>query len=234
MIARPFAAAPRREWGTMRSMTTDATERAGAPLIYLIRHGETAGNAERIVQVAQMPLSPRGVEQAERVARRLAETGITRILSSDLARAAATAERLGRATGAPLEFDPLLQERSFGDVRGTPYSELTFDLFAPDYEPPNGESWAAFRSRVERAWTRIVAFASGAPGHVAIVTHGLVCRVLAERHLLLEAGLAVPERWENTGVTVADGRAPWRVRLLNCAAHLDGDGGRAGADAALA
>jgi probable phosphoglycerate mutase len=218
----------------MPGMTTDTTAPAGAPLIYLIRHGETAGNAERIVQVAQMPLSPRGVEQARRVARRLAGAGIVRILSSDLARAAVTAEHLGRSTGAPLEFDPLLQERSFGDVRGTPYSQLTFDLFAPDYEPPNGESWAAFRSRVERAWARIAGFAAAAPGHVAVVTHGLVCRALAERHLLLDAGHTVPERWENTGVTVADARAPWRVRLLNCSAHLDGDGGRAGADAALA
>jgi hypothetical protein len=32
----------------------------------------------------------------------------------------------------------------------------------------------------------------------------------------------VPERWENTSVTIVDGPAPWNVRLLNCAVHLDG------------
>jgi hypothetical protein len=32
----------------------------------------------------------------------------------------------------------------------------------------------------------------------------------------------VPEHWENTSLTIVDGPAPWRVRLLNCAAHLDG------------
>jgi len=35
----------------------------------------------------------------------------------------------------------------------------------------------------------------------------------------------VPERWENTAVTILDpfaaGAATWRVRLLNCIAHLD-------------
>ena len=32
----------------------------------------------------------------------------------------------------------------------------------------------------------------------------------------------MPERWENTAVTVVDVPAPWRVRRLNCIAHLDG------------
>ena len=200
-----------------------------ARLIYLIRHGETTGNAERIVQVPGMPLSPRGIDQAARLARRLAGAGIARILSSDLERAAVTAEHLRRATGTPLHFEPLLQERNFGDVRGTPYAALDFDLFAPDYAPPGGETWAVFRARVERAWSRVIAVAGATEGHLAVVTHGLVCRVLAEQHLRLPAGQPAPERWENTSVTVTEGRAPWRVRVLNCVAHLEGDGGPPGA-----
>jgi hypothetical protein len=54
-----------------------------------------------------------------------------------------------------------------------------------------------------------------------VVTHGLVCRSLAARHLILPAGRTVPERWENTALTVIDHPAPWRERLLNCIAHLD-------------
>jgi probable phosphoglycerate mutase len=192
----------------------------------LIRHGETHGNAARIVQVADIPLSARGEVQAERLARRLAAGGIGRILSSDLARAAMTARRLSVETGAPLELDPLLQERNFGAVRGTPYADLTVDLFAPDYEPPEGESWAVFHARVDRAWRLIQAAAGRTDGHLAVVTHGLVCRSLAERYLVMPEGAAVPLRWENTSLTIAEGPAPWRVRLLNCIAHLDGlDGG---------
>jgi broad specificity phosphatase PhoE len=189
--------------------------------IFLIRHGETAGNAARIVQKPDIPLSPRGEAQAAALARRLAGDGVARILSSDLARAAATAERLRAVTGAPLGFDSLLQERNFGDVRGTPYDALGFDLFAPDYAPPNGETWEAFHTRVDRAWERVRALSAATDGTLAVVTHGLVCRSLAARHLALAEGTLAPERWENTSVTIVDAQVPWRVSLLNCIAHLD-------------
>jgi probable phosphoglycerate mutase len=190
-------------------------------VIFLIRHGETFGNASRIVQHPDTPLSPRGVAQAERLARRLARQRIARIVSSDFARAAATAHALQRATGAPLVFEPLLQERNFGDLRGRPYGELGFDMFEPNYAPPHGETWPVFHARVDRAWARVQAEAAGTDGHLAVVTHGLVCRSLAARHLVLADGECVPERWENTSVTVVACPAPWRVSLLNCIAHLD-------------
>lgn len=190
-------------------------------MIFLIRHGETIGNASRIVQRPDSPLSPRGLAQAERLARRLATAGITRIVSSDLARALTTARSLQRLTGAPLALEPLLQERNFGDLRGTPYAELGFDMFEPDYSPPNGETWPAFHARVDRAWARVQELAAATDGHLAVVTHGLVCRSLAARHLVLPGGGAVPDRWENTSVTIVDCPAPWRVRLLNCIAHLE-------------
>jgi 2,3-bisphosphoglycerate-dependent phosphoglycerate mutase len=195
---------------------------AGRVVIFLIRHGETHGNAARIVQVPDIPLSPRGLEQAARLAQRLAREGIARILASDLARARATAEALHRATGAPLTFEPLLHERSFGDIRGTAHADLGFDMFAPDYAPPNGETWDVFHARVDRAWARVREVAAATDGHLAVVTHGLVCRSLAARHLCLPDGVVAPERWENTSVTIVDGAAPWRVSLMNCIAHLDG------------
>lgn len=190
--------------------------------IFLIRHGETLGNAARVVQRPDNPLSSRGIAQAERLAARLAAEGVAAILASDLARAVATAEAVRAATGAPLRFDPLLQERNFGDIRGTPYAELDFDMFAPAYAPPNGESWEVFHARVDRAWGRVLGAAAATDGHLAVVTHGLVCRSLAARHLLLPAGAEVPERWENTGVTIVDAASPWRVSLMNCIVHLDG------------
>ena len=189
--------------------------------IFLIRHGETVGNASRTVQLPDSPLSPRGLAQAERLARRLTREGIARIVASDYARAASTAERLQQAAGVPLAFDPLLQERNFGDIRGTAYADLDFDMFAPDYAPPNGESWPVFHARVDQAWARLQQLVAATPGHLAVVTHGLVCRSLAARHLRLPAGAVVPERWENTSLTIVECPAPWRVRLLNCIAHLE-------------
>ena len=189
--------------------------------IFLIRHGETIGNATRVVQLPDNPLSPRGLAQAERLAGRLASEGIAHIVSSDFARAAGTARALERVLAVPLTFEPLLQERSFGDLRGTPYADLGLDMFAPDYAPPNGETWDVFHRRVDRAWARVQAVAAATAGHLAVVTHGLVCRSLAERHLVLAAGNIVPLKWDNTSLTICEGPAPWRVGLLNCVAHLD-------------
>jgi broad specificity phosphatase PhoE len=190
--------------------------------LFLIRHGETVGNASRTVQLPDNPLSSRGIAQAQRLARRLASESIAHILSSDFARARSTAEQLQRATGALLTFEPLLQERNFGDLRGTPYDQLGLDMFAPDYAPPNGETWEIFHARVAQAWARVQALAATTRGRLAVVTHGLVCRSLAANHLVLPDGEVAPERWENTSLTIVDWPAPWRVRLLNCVTHLDG------------
>src|ERR1700752_1299889 len=110
--------------------------------IFVIRHGETDWNAARIVQLPETRLSARGLAQAERVAERLARVGVARIVTSDLARAAMTAEAGRARTNAPIEVEPALAERDFGDLRGTPYAELTMDPFADDYIPPRGESVA--------------------------------------------------------------------------------------------
>jgi broad specificity phosphatase PhoE len=177
------------------------------------------------VQLPVNPLSPRGIEQAERLARRLGREGIGAIVSSDLARAVQTAAQLARVTGLSVHHDPLLRERDFGDIRGTSYAQLGFDMFAPDYAPPNGETWEIFHARVDRAWAFVQERAAVTGGHLAVVTHGLVCRSLAGRHLVLPDRELVPERWENTAVTIIDPPGPrqagWCVRLLNCVAHLD-------------
>ena len=187
--------------------------------LLLIRHGETPSNAARVVQLPDAPLSPRGEAQADRLADRLATQGVGRILSSDLRRAAQTAERLRVATGVPLDWEPLLQERNFGEIRGTAYSELP-DIFDPDYEPPGGETWATFHCRVDAAWVRVCKLAESVEGRLAVVTHGLVCHALLTRHLTHESGDASGLLFDNTSVTEVAATAPWRVTRLNCTEHL--------------
>lgn len=205
--------------------------------IYLIRHGETAGNRDRIVQVPQTPLSTEGLEQAERLADRLVDHPVRRILASDLARAHMTAGAISRKLGLEVESDALLQERNFGDLRGTPYDELEEDLFGPKFSPPGGETWEEFHRRVDSAWERVCALASGLEGHLAVVTHGLVLHSLAERHLSLpsetETGTergagapsSAPRAIGNTALSIAEecpgeNGSSWRVVLDSCTAHL--------------
>jgi len=173
-------------------------------LILLIRHGETPGNAARVVQTPETPLSERGVGQARRLGARLAGEAVGGILASDLERAAMTARCVADATDAPITFEPLLHERNFGDLRGTPYAELGVDLFAPELVPPGGESWQTF--------------------------HGLVCLSITTRCAALSP-TETPELtgFANTSVTRIEHTPPHRVMLLDCTEHLtqvDRNGGR--------
>ncbi len=197
--------------------------------IFVVRHGETTLNAARVIQLPDTPLSANGYTQASRLAERVAIAGVTGILSSDLVRAVETAMVVGSRTGVRVELEPALRERDFGDLRGTPYSQLTVDPFGADYVPPNGEDWAAFHARVLLAWGRITRFAAGTAGNLLVVTHGLVCRALVERHLALPPGESPVAPCGNTALTEIDAIPPWRVRRLNCMAHLTEETRRAGA-----
>ena len=192
--------------------------------ILLIRHGETELNAKRVLQPPETPLSERGVAQAERLARRLEGAGLHRIVVSDLRRAEMTAEAIAARTRLPLERDPELAERSFGDLRGRPYASLDADPFAPGYTPPGGESWEAFHARVDRAWARIDELARATPGPIAVVTHGLFCRSVVDRLASVPPDIALEgPRWRNTSLTVLELRATgrWHVTLLDDVTHLD-------------
>lgn len=189
--------------------------------IFLVRHAETEGNARRILQMPDTPLSERGLAQAERVARRLGAENIGHILASDYSRASMTAEAIRGVTRAPLELELLLRERNFGDLRGTPYAELAEDPFGPDYVPPGGESWEDLHSRVDAAWSRVLEAAAGVSGNLAVVTHGLVCHSVL-RHAT-RADTAEILRFDNTSVTVIEAEPPHEVHLINCTAHLEED-----------
>jgi 2,3-bisphosphoglycerate-dependent phosphoglycerate mutase len=188
--------------------------------ILLVRHGETAGNAARILQRADVPLNERGIHQAELLAQRLLKHGFAHIVCSDLLRARMTAAPLAARSGIAIEESPLLQERNFGDLRGVPYAELTEDPFAPDFAPPNGEGWPTFHNRVADAFDLIVSRRRSASGALVVVTHGLVCRALVGRHARLPDGVVVPVLFYNTSVTVMHENAPHAVSLLNCTRHL--------------
>jgi probable phosphoglycerate mutase len=201
-----------------------------AMAILLVRHGETAGNAARVLQRPEVPLNERGLRQAALLADRLFAHGFAHVLCSDLVRARMTAEPLRARGGAVLEEAPLLQERNFGDLRGTPYADLTEDPFAPSYVPPGGESVEAFHRRIAQAFALIVERRRALSGPLVVVTHGLVCAAILANH---SPGAALPERFDNTAVTLLDPLPPFTARLVNCTQHLSGlDAGGSGSGGA--
>lgn len=188
--------------------------------ILLVRHGETDGNAARVLQRPEVPLNARGLRQAEQLAERLSADGFVHILCSDLLRARMTAAPLAARSGFAVEESPLLQERNFGDLRGTAYAAVGQDPFGLDFAPPNGEDWPTFHVRVAEAFAFIVSRRRSVSGTLVVVTHGLVCRALVERHALVPDGVIAPERYDNTSVTVLHEQPPHGISLINCTRHL--------------
>lgn len=91
--------------------------------LYLIRHGQSAGNAEgRFGGHGPTPLSELGLRQAEITAHQLAKEGINSIFSSDLHRAVQTAEELSKLINVPVVTSKAFRERHVGVLEG-----LTFD-----------------------------------------------------------------------------------------------------------
>ncbi len=189
--------------------------------ILLVRHGETAGNAGRVMQTPDVPLNERGRAQAEQLAVRLGAYGFAALLSSDLARARMTAAPLSARTGVVVEESALLQERNFGDLRGMAYDSLGGNPFDPDFIPPNGESWDAFHERVARAFAFVVRRRADLHGPLVVVTHGLVCRAIVQRHVRVPDDWPIPTRYDNTSLTILDAEPPHLVRRLNCIDHLE-------------
>jgi broad specificity phosphatase PhoE len=216
--------------------------------IYLIRHGETALNASRILQPSDTPLSEEGQAQAQALGRRLKDEQVDAILTSDLRRAMQTAQAIVAerppAQEVPLRLhtSSLLHERNLGDLRGQPYEVIGVDLLDFKEAPPGGESLAQFEERVAAAFEHVIDVyqdllddaaeidasnsnsADGAattPDPVLlVVSHGLVIRRFIEAHLDLRAGETVPARIANTSITIFESTPPHLLKLLNCSSHL--------------
>ena len=189
--------------------------------LLLIRHGETPLNAARVLQPANTPLSPRGLEQAIALAQRLAGAGIAGVVSSDLPRARQTAGAIAAACGRPIAVLPLLQERNFGALRGRPYDSFAFDPLRMLEAPAGGESQADFARRAAAAFEALLPLRRRAGGPLAVVTHGLVLREWLLHGPLQLGGLAVPAHLGNTSITVAASQPPHSVMRLNDTEHLD-------------
>jgi probable phosphoglycerate mutase len=176
--------------------------------VLLIRHGETAWNAEHRIQgQLDVPLSATGVRQAALLAERLADEPIGTIYSSDLARAALTAAPLGARAGRAVRFDARLRERAFGLFEGKTLGEIAerhpaeFERWRArelDWTIPGGESAQTLLDRVCAALADIVAAHTAET--VAVVAHGGVLDVIYRRarglawdapreHAMLNAGI---------------------------------------------
>ena len=156
----------------------------------LWRHGQTVWNAEHRFQgQSDIPLDETGQAQAERAARLLAALRPDLIVSSDLARAAATAAALARLTGLEVTLDKDLRERHGGCWEGLTDTEIRtrYPVEHANWTPPDGEPSPVVADRVAGALYRIAEAAAGTenaePGLAVVVSHGAALRLGMSRLL---------------------------------------------------
>lgn len=179
--------------------------------LILIRHGETDWNrAGRIQGLTDIPLNDAGREQARRAAEELrSELAISPsdaadaavIVSSDLQRAAETADIIAGALGldAPRRY-PELRERAYGDAEGLLTAEFQ-RRWGPWHvaDVPGAETRADLRRRALAALARAQHDAApmGTTLPLIVVAHGALIREVI--------GHATDDRLPEPGVRLPNG-----------------------------
>ena len=151
-----------------------------------VRHGETVWNAAgRFQGHTDIPLSPRGQQQAAALARVLARETVRAVYASDLLRTRETAQVLAASLGIPVQHSADWREIAFGAWEGLTEGEIqqrdaqAFMAWRADpmhLAPPGGETLQQVSDRLSAALTSLI---SAGQGHTAVlVAHGGTLRVL--------------------------------------------------------
>ena len=175
---------------------------------YFLRHGETEWNRTRRTQgQLDSQLNEIGREQARHAAERLRAAPLERIVSSPLSRARHTAQAVAAHHDIEILLDHDLMECHLGDHQGEPHGPWLARYWRGEYDPPNGEPYSDFCTRVWSAMARAVACGP----NTLIVAHGGLWKAASE-YVVMEPNLiplpnAVP-------LHVSPGEGAWSQRLV--------------------
>ena len=168
----------------------------------MVRHGETAWNAEGRVQgQLDIPLNDVGRAQARATAAVLAEHDFTAIYCSDLMRVRQTAEPAAKKLALPVLYMAELRERHYGMFETLTYVEVREKFPAqyarfrdkdPDFDFEGGETLRGFSERSLKAVRDLIARHQGE--QILVFTHGGVLEMVY-RHARA-VGLSSPRDFE--------------------------------------
>lgn len=164
-------------------------------VFYLMRHAPTEWNAAgRIQGQADSPLTPTGRTWATRWGLQLAHLELTRLLTSDSGRAAATVRGMNTALNLPVTVEARLREQDWGRWTGRVHRRLLTEedeAYAHQrargwhFRPPGGESHLDV---LERALAVLGGISAAHPGErMLVVTHEGVIKCLVY-HLAIRDG----------------------------------------------
>lgn len=191
-----------------------------------VRHGEPERIAPGTGVPADPSLTPRGREQAERLAAWLAFEPIDRVLSSPQRRAIETAEPIARTHGLEVEVVEGLIEYDASSDSYIPMEELraTNDphlqaMYEGRWEEFGGESTESFRLRIAATLDDVI---TANPGRrVVAVCHGGVINVACAIALGLDRHLWFEPHYTSLTRMVASRGGVRSISSLNERAHLD-------------
>ena len=159
--------------------------------LILLRHGESQWNLEnRFTGWVDVPLSPRGIQEAKDAGEKLRSFTFDRAFTSVLARANETLrlvlDIIGQ-TAIPIEKDKALNERMYGELQGLnkdetvkKYGEAQVKIWRRSYDvrPPGGESLKDTAERVLPYYERTIKPSLLKGETILVAAHGNSLRAL--------------------------------------------------------
>lgn len=185
-------------------------------MIYLIRHGQTELNQQKLIQGrSDHPLNEKGIAQARIAAERLSGVRFGAVFSSPLIRAVQTAKIV--APYAEPVVDERLIDMDYGPYEGTPRGGLPPEAAAyfRDYlHTPVPEGVEHIGDVARRAEAFLEERCGGGGGDILVATHAMVMRGLLEHLDPGAVGAYGPGHMGNCVIYTAE-RLPdgaWSVR----------------------
>ena len=204
--------------------------------IYLVRHGQSEGNANNLLVGKDGPLSERGQAQAHAVSERFEHLTIDRLYASDFLRAQQTALPISTLKNIPITIEPVFGEflepsELFGKAEDDE-EVLAYRIERnakvesdPDWSCGDGETIAGFMNRITRAK---VILENTDVDTIAVVAHAyfitsFIAAILLDTDTPSHDWFTVLSklRLTNTGISVLQfNDGVWRVQTFNDRAHF--------------
>jgi broad specificity phosphatase PhoE len=187
---------------------------------YLIRHGQTAWNAEsRVMGRGDTPLDSVGEKQVADLAKALGHFSIQTIFSSPQLRAQQTAQALAVVKNLPVHSDERLSELDFPRWQGKVHSEIKDDevyisrkkdFF--NFRHPEIENYDSLMKRIGEFTSEI----EKSSGDIAVVSHGDVVKAFIVKLMNVAPESFFQFKIQNASCTVLiKENDRWIMELMN-------------------
>lgn len=214
--------------------------------IYFFRHAQSDGNLRHIqatdedIHSPEQYLTELGIEQSQKLARRISNLNLEILISSTLTRAIETTEILNQNKEYSVEYSDLFIERQkpssiIGKLRNNEVVSATekawkHSLFTSNQQVEDGDSYDTLIARADKALTLLQ---SRPEQSVGVITHRFFLNTLIMRAIL--GDMLDPELYkrfhkqswqDNTGMMILDYHPEypytgWKIITYNDTAHLD-------------